>query len=158
MKKTGKGILALLFIVALIVSLSAPAFAVEPRTSTNGYSYTTVTYNDKPYTISLAIGTNSSNEVRAIAYCPIDGIKISINGVSAKFDTKYGGYVSATGSAGSGTTDGYSKVFNIYTPFLACPNASSYSVIRVYTASTSATFYRVNNGSNTGLSVSYKAS
>lgn len=156
MKKTFKRIIATLSIIAIVFSLSAPTFAIESRNSTNGYTYTDVIYNSKSYTISLGIGSNSSYGVRAAAYCPIHGIYISIDGVSASFDTRYEGRINETGSPGSGTTDS-SNSFYVYTPYVYCSNANNYIVERIYLASTSATFYSVNNGNNVTLSVKYSA-
>lgn len=149
--------LALLLVVALVTCTGiTAAYAVEPRNSSNGYTSTNVIYNGKSYTISVGIGTNSSYGVCASAYCPIDGISIYVTGVRAVFDTKYGGYQSKTGSSARGTTAAPSSL-SVATPYVYCTNASNLVVLGVNSASSTATFYSVNNGSNVVLNVSFHA-
>ena len=154
MKKGIRKIIAILSILAIIFSLSMSVFAVEPRASTNGYTSTNVVFNNKTYTISLGIGQDSSKGVRASAYCPIYGIRILVNGVRVVFDTENQGYYSQTGVSASGTT-GSSGSYYVPTSYTYCPK--EYPVIKVYSASTSATFYAVNNGSDVTISANFHA-
>lgn len=151
MKKIAR-IFAVLLVIATMISLAVPATAAEPRYATNGYTSSDIVYNGKTYTISVGVGGLTTYAVVATATCYVAGIQISLPGITAKFDTINYGYITNTGSPRTGTTS--TSSFSVTTAPLYCSKGTS-QVIRVLTVSGSATFYGVNNGQNTTLSVRY---
>ena len=144
-------VLAMSCMLTILLPIST---AAETRTSTNGYSYTSVTYNGKNYTISLGVGGTGSKVAYVTAYCPIDGIKIKVGDVTAKFDTKNFGYITNVGNGITDRTSAQYNYFSITSPTLVCSKGTN-QVVKVLQVTNNTVFKSVNNGQDANLLVGF---
>lgn len=153
MKKISR-ILAVLFILATVISLAVPVMAVEPRYTTNGYTCNDYYYAGKKYTISLGVGGLGDYQVFVAATCDAADIDIFFSGVTAQFDTINYGYVTDTGAPIKRHTVESTSVYR--STKISCPRGTA-QVLRVLSASASATFEKVNAGQDATMTVTYSA-
>lgn len=131
-----KRTLSFVLALVLVCSMVLPVCAAER--AGNGYHWRDIYYNNKKYTATLAaVYDQKSREAYTIISCQAH-VRFTLKSVSAVFDTKNHGYITATSTPKSGE---FSKKATSVESFHAVCNKGASQVITCLTVAGSAVIY-----------------